>query len=64
MTDGGTGRRAGSPKPEAVLKYANMPIAMLRRMWEKMSGVDGERSDPRPPVFILVCKNTRIAKVL
>jgi len=48
-----------------VLKYAHHPIAMLAGLWEK------ERedwlkagSDPRPPVFILVCKNTRIAKVV
>ena len=38
---------------------------MLARLWEE------EReewlktgNDPRPPVFILVCKNTRIAKVI
>ena len=24
----------------------------------------GEQRDPRPPVFILVCKNTTIAKVI
>jgi type III restriction enzyme len=30
----------------------------LRRAWEQ------ERNDPRPPVFIVVCKNTSIARVV
>ena len=38
-------------KPEAILKYAHTPIAMLGGMWEK-SRQDLEKSDdPRPPVF-------------
>lgn len=65
LTPAERGGKKGSPKPEAILKYAHHPIAMLAGMWEK------EReewlnagTDPRPPVFILVCKNTRIAKVI
>ncbi|WHZ21912.1 MAG: Type III restriction-modification enzyme, helicase subunit [Nitrospira sp.] len=59
------GAKKANPKPEAILKYAHHPIAMLGGLWEK----DREewathRDDPRPPVFILVCKNTQIAKVL
>lgn len=30
----------------------------LRREWEEV------RDDPRPPVFIIVCRNTRLAKVV
>ena len=56
----------GSPKPEAILKYAHHPIAMLGGLWEKRDCRIGQRNeaDPRPPVFILVCKNTRIAKAI
>ena len=58
--------RKGEPKPEAVLKWANTPIAMLG--WT-VGGTTtrmgrAEPDDPRPPVFILVCKNTKIAKVV
>jgi type III restriction enzyme len=65
LTSAERGGKKESPKPEAILKYAHHPIAMLAGLWEK------EREDwlkagnePRPPVFILVCKNTRIAKVV
>ena len=53
-----------NPKPEAVLKYANHPIAMLAGLWQERlaEGLGGD--DTRPPVFILVCKNTKLAKVL
>lgn len=59
------GRRA-DVKPEAVLKYAYTPVAMLGGLWDEMRG-EWEQSrthDPRPPVFIIVCKNTKIAKVV
>ena len=47
------------------MKYAHHPIAMLGGLWEKEREDWGkDREDPRPPVFILVCKNTQIAKVL
>jgi type III restriction enzyme len=65
LTPAERGGKKGSAKPEAILKYAHHPIAMLAALWEK------EReewlkagNDPRPPVFIIVCKNTRIAKVI
>lgn len=66
LTPAERGARRGSPKPEAVLKYAHHPIALLGGLWEKMReewATDPER-DARPPVFILVCKNTAIAKVM
>ena len=58
------GRRA-SPKPEAVLKYANPPIEIMGVDWDRTReewASDGD--ERRPPVFILVCKNTQLAKVL
>ena len=62
--------RGGSkvnPKPDAVLKYAQQPITMLGSHWEttrKEWEDDRDREDLRPPVLILVCKNTNIAKVV
>jgi type III restriction enzyme len=65
LTSAERGGKKASPKPEAILKYAHHPIAMLAAQWEK------EReewlkagTDPRPPVFILVCKNTKIATLI
>jgi type III restriction enzyme len=54
-----------SPKPEAVLKYANTPIIMLAGLWDELRKEwEKSKDDPRPPVLILVCKNTKIAKVM
>lgn len=59
------GGRRGNPKPEAILKWAHAPIAMLGGLWEKLRKEwESHREDPRPPVFILVCKNTKIAKII
>jgi type III restriction enzyme len=58
------GRRA-SPNPAAILKWANPPIQLMGEDWDKTReewAADDEES--RPPVFILVAKNTQIAKVL
>lgn len=65
LTPAERGGKRASPKPEAILKYAHHPIAMLGGLWEKeREEWEKQREDPRPPVFILVCKNTQIAKVL
>ncbi|MDE0029016.1 MAG: DEAD/DEAH box helicase family protein [Deltaproteobacteria bacterium] len=65
LTPAERGGRRGSVKPEAVLKYAHVPVAMLGGLWELLreewSKRDGES---RPPVFIIVCKNTALAKVI
>ena len=58
----GRGRRG--PKPEAVLKHAAHPIAMLAGEWRKAFLEKQKTDDERPPVFILVCKDIRIAKVI
>jgi type III restriction enzyme len=63
LTPAERGGSRGSPKPEAIVKYGHTPIAILGGYWqEQLAKKDGE--DTRPPVFILVCKNTRIAKVI
>ena len=51
-------------KPEAVLKWANTPIAMLAGLWEAEREAWVKNGEPRPPVFILVCKNTALANVV
>lgn len=60
------GKKGGGPKPEAMVKYANIPIAMLAGLWdvERRDWVANRPGDPRLSVFILVCKNTRIAEVI
>jgi type III restriction enzyme len=66
LTPAERGAKKGSPKPEAILKWASTPIAMLGGLWEDLlrEWEQFHRDDPRPPVFILVCKNIRIAKVV
>ncbi|MBM3508216.1 MAG: type III restriction endonuclease subunit R, partial [Alphaproteobacteria bacterium] len=65
LTPAERGGKKSNPKPEAILKYAHTPIAMLGGLWEAMRAEWAEREDDeRPPVVILVCKNTRIARVM
>lgn len=65
LTPAERGGRRGSPKPEAVLKWAATPISMLAGLWSELHDAwSASAEDPRPPVFILVCKNTAIARVV
>ncbi|HEX5387741.1 MAG TPA: hypothetical protein VFW66_13640, partial [Gemmatimonadales bacterium] len=66
LTPAERGAKQGSPKPEAILKYAHAPIALLAGQWreEFARWASPRAEDPRPPVFIIVCKNTAIAKVV
>ena len=65
LTPAECGGRRGSVKPEAVLKYAHVPVAMLGGLWEVLREEWSKREgDNRPPVFIIVCKNTALAKVI
>ena len=65
LTSAERGGRRGRVKPEAVLKYAHVPIAMLGGLWEVLRQEWSERDgDPRPPVFIIVCNDTALAKVV
>ena len=65
LTPAERGGRKGSAKPEAILKWANTPISMLGGLWEDLRAEWARsKDDSRPPVFILVCKNTAIARVV
>jgi len=65
MTPNERGKKGASPKPEAVLKYAQHPISLLGGEWEEIRQQWARNpDDPRPPVLIIVCKNTKIAKVV
>jgi type III restriction enzyme len=65
LTPAERGGKKGDAKPEAILKWANVPIAMLAGLWEELRREwEQVKDDPRPPVFILVCKNTKIAKLM
>jgi type III restriction enzyme len=58
------GTKRGSPQPDAILKWSHPPIAILGGMWNEKRQEWKKDDDPRPPVFILVCKNKRIARTL
>ena len=64
LTPSERGASKASPKPEAILKWAHTPIAMLGGLWDQMRTAQLHSDDLRPPVFILVCKNTKIAKTV
>lgn len=65
LTTSERGGKKAAPKPEAILKYAHTPIAMLAGHWEQeWRERQADEEDKRPPVFIIVCKNTQIARVL
>lgn len=65
LTPAERGGRRGSVKPEAVLKYAHVPVAMLGGLWEMLRTEWSQReTESRPPVLILVCNNTALAKVI
>lgn len=64
LTPAERGGRHATPKPEAVLKWAHTPIGMLAGLWEAELEQWRLNGEPRPPVFILVCKNTALANVI
>jgi type III restriction enzyme len=65
LTTAEKGGKNAQPKPEGILKYAHTPIAMLAGLWEEeWRRRQQDPEDPRPPVFIIVCKNTQIARLL
>ncbi|TAJ10795.1 MAG: type III restriction endonuclease subunit R [Nitrospirae bacterium] len=65
LTPAERGGKKASPKPEAILKWAHTPIAILSGFWDVLRKEwESTKDDPRPPVFIVVCKNTKIAKVI
>jgi len=65
LTAAERGGKRSSPKPEAILKWAHHPIAMLGGLWEgTWRSWQAEEDESRPPVYILVCKNTALANVI
>jgi type III restriction enzyme len=64
LTSTERGGKKAAPKPEAILRYAHTPIAMLGGLWRETFQQWQRDGEDRPPVFILVCKNTKIAKVV
>lgn len=65
LTPAERGGKRAAPKPEAILKWANTPIAMLGGLWEELRRQwEQTGAEQRPPVFILVCKNTALANVV
>lgn len=66
LTSAERGGKRANPKPEAILKWANTPIAMLGGLWdeERKKWLVERPEDARPPVYIIICKTTKIAKVV
>jgi type III restriction enzyme len=64
LTAAERGGKRANPKPEAVLRYAEHPIRLLALAWEEERQRWEGTEEERPPVLILVCKNTRLAGVL
>jgi type III restriction enzyme len=65
LTAAERGGKHASPKPEAILKWAHHPIAMLGGLWEETRrSWEQTEGEGRSPVFILVCKNTTLANVI
>ena len=65
LTPAERGGKRAQVKPEAILKYAHHPIAMLGGLWEETRQEWRTQGIlDRTPVFILVCKTTQLAKVI
>ncbi len=69
LTAGEKGGRRGQVKPEAVLRWAQVPIAQLAGLWQEtfldwQRDAQAGRRPSVPPVFIVVCRDTRLAKVV
>lgn len=65
LTAAERGGKKAAAKPEAILKWGYHPIAMLAGLWEdKRLEWQADPDEPRPPVYIIVCKNTKIAKTI
>lgn len=62
LTPGERGGTRAQPRPAAILKYAALPIGQLAGLWrEEFYRWKEEEDEQRSPVFIVVCKNIKIA---
>jgi type III restriction enzyme len=58
----------GELTPQDILRYAAQPISLLAQEWEETAATwakeyqDKKRFSPAPPVFIIVCRDTALAK--
>jgi type III restriction enzyme len=64
LSPGERGGKRANPKVDAVLRYAEPPIRLLAGAWDEERKRWAEGDEERPPVFILVCKNTKLAGVI
>ena len=64
LTAAERGGGRGEVKPEAVLKRAHTPIAMMGGMWREQFNEMQSGDDERPPVLIIVCKTRKLADVV
>ena len=65
VTDFERGGRKGRINPITILKYAHTPLALLGGEWQKTFAEWAKyEDDPRPPVFIIVCRDTELAKLI
>jgi type III restriction enzyme len=61
---------SGTLKPPVILRYAAAPIIQMAAEWRKTFDLwqahyaSGLRRSPAPPVFILVCRDTALAREL
>jgi type III restriction enzyme len=65
LTPAERGGRKANPKPEAIVKWADHPIRMMGSLWEEETKDWAKNPhEPRRPVFIIVCKTTKLARIL
>lgn len=64
LTTGERGGKRANPKVDAVLRYAEHPIRLLALAWEEECKEWAKGDHLRRPVFILVCKNTKLAAAI
>jgi type III restriction enzyme len=60
------GGRKQAAKPEAILRHAYTPMVMLGALWQQRGRewADQSGTDSRPPVFIVVCKNIKLSRLV
>ena len=66
LTRAEKGGRRGQISPKAVLRYAQVPFAMLAGLWRETFEQWKKEPEihPTPPVFVIVCRDTKLARVV